>query len=500
VMVVSIAMLMLTVGVPGSASAHATGTPAVTSWGSHTILVLPNGHNDTSDIQAAFNTCTSHDWICTIQLVKGTYYTDQITVYGFQGSFVGAGQRSTIIQGLPNLASPGAAYNTSTTTFWSGLPGPANPWPVLFTFVNGSFGVSRMTVTDTNYNPIPGGYDYYGTTFTYLWADITVTGAQAYATFDHVTVIGGAGEASIGPGPTPSSFNTNIGINFEGLFLPTPTSPLSAQIPLSGSFTVTNSVMQDIYSGYWIQDLLNARATVCYNSISGSPLPGFADLSNTPFWFCGNQVTNVGVGAGVYGLQSYLKTDLLPSEVYVTGNYFGMNWGGSGPFLADFGPGEGLTATLSAVVTGNTIVTNMSCGCYTPAYPVIFDYNLSSIVVLGNTVRGGGSGVIVTNLPGQVALIGWNTIIGALVGVEVGASVSLGNPYTAPAYGTNVTANVIKNSADYGIAVVGGSSYDVVSFNFVKGSGLDDLYWDQTGTNDFWFANVYATSSPATLP
>jgi hypothetical protein len=58
-----------------------------------------------------------------------------------------------------------------------------------------------------------------------------------------------------------------------------------------------------------------------------------------------------------------------------------------------------------------------------------------------------------------------------------------------------VLGNVIKNSVEYGIAVTDGSSYNLVALNFVKNSGVDDLYWDGTGTGNVRTWNIYGTSS-----
>jgi parallel beta-helix repeat protein len=59
--------------------------------------------------------------------------------------------------------------------------------------------------------------------------------------------------------------------------------------------------------------------------------------------------------------------------------------------------------------------------------------------------------------------------------------------------------NVIKNSAEYGIAVTSGSSDNVISGNIIMKSGVDDLYWDGTGTGNVWKADVCMTSSPPGL-
>jgi len=505
VMVVAIAMLMLMAGIPASASAHPTGPPAVTNWRHHMIVVLPNGHNDTADIQAAFNACGNYGSWCTVQLVQGVYHTDQITVYGFRGSFVGAGQGLTLVKALPNMPPPAAAYNTPTSPFWAGLPGPANPWPDLFTFVNGTFWISGMTMTEPYANPIVSpGWQYpaeYGdTSMTALYAVILVTGEYANAAITQVTVNGAGGD--IAPftitGPTPSTFNLDTSITYEGMFLPSGwTDPFVDQIPLSGTFSLVDSVIHWSESAFYMENLLNASVTVCFNSINSSPAPGFTDVSNSQLTFCGNSITNVAEYTGLGGAQSYFKSDLLPSTVYVTDNYFGTNWEGSGPSLFDYGPASyGVPSTLNAVVTDNTIMSNNACKCFTAAVTdVIIDFSLASMVASGNTLYGGGSGVFVSGTTDSgvfvgngPALVSGNSILGADYGIWLFGAVN-----------TSVAGNVIKDSAHYGIALTNGSSYNLVAWNLVKHSGVDDLYWDQTGTGNSWIGNVCKTSSPPGL-
>ena len=508
VLVVSIAALMLTLGIPASASAHATTTSAGANWRSHTIIVKPNGYNDTTDIQAAFNTCTSHNWMCTIQLVKGTYYTDQIYANGFAGSFVGAGQGPTIIQALPNMSAPAAMYNTENIPFWAGAPTTAtgsNPWPDLFTFVNGTFGIFGMTMTEPYATPIasPGWYNNPnvapGVESTSLYAVVLVTGTEAYATIDQVTVIGAAGDLT-SPVGVPSTFNLADGIVFEGMLLPSVwTSMWGDQIPLSGTFWVTSSASDYSISAIWAQNLLSATVTVCYNSINSDLASGFWDISNTQFMFCGNRVTNALYAAGFGGLQSVNKFDLLPSTVYVLDNYFAVNWGANGVWFEDLGPYlYGVAATLSAFVSGNTVVTDTSCDCYLNDTPVIGFVGLVSFAATGNTLLGGGVGVGVIGGPGSIS---GNVIRGALEGVGLGCPAGPGcalYPEVA-ASDVRVTANLIGNSGQYGIAVVNGSSYNVVGWNVVKNSGLFDLYWDGSGTGNVWSHNYCKTSSPPGL-
>lgn len=497
VAVVGIAVMMLTFGIP-TAAARGTSSPTTASPANHTIVVLPNGHDDTADIQAAFNACVSYGPGCTVQLVKGTYYTEQIAVYGFEGSFVGAGQGRTVIQGLPNLPSPNPIYDTATVQFWAGMPTGAtgsNPWPDLFTFVGGTFSVSGMTITDTSPNP-SAGWMIFGITFTGLWAMIEVTGLsgqQVAASVNGVTFIGGAGDIA--------GFDSSSMLFFQGALLPPGwTSETGDQIPISGSFSVTNSVFYNVSSAVGWENVLDATGSACFNTVINtivqSPPPYsvfsepffFVDLSNSQLQICGNYVTNVPGGIVVTGSQSLYKFPLLPSTVYVTGNDFNdVNTGADGVYLSDYGPSEGLASTLSAVVSGNFIQTDTSCGCYGTPPDVIPAIQTTSLVsaVVDNNLLVGGAGVAVVAGPGMVS---GNIVRGNIVGVEL---------YSAT--GVSVTGNVITNSAWYGIALFEYSSNNLIAHNVVKNSGLYDLYWDGTGTGNVWTHNICSTSSPPGL-
>jgi hypothetical protein len=245
-------------------------------------------------------------------------------------------------------------------------------------------------------------------------------------------------------------------------------------------------------SGPWIENLVNSKVTVCNNQLINSPDPlGFFDVSNSDILFRGNQDPNVSYGVGVLVEQSLYKSGLLPSTVYITDNVFQVNDGSNAVVLLDLGEIDfGTPSTLTAVVSGNVFQTNTSSGLYVgtdPAdYSVIISQYLKSLVVSHNTILGGGSaGVYVVSGPGVVS---GNTILGSYDGVL------LDN-----ANKTQVTGNVIKNSAEYGIAFTDWSSYNLVAWNVVKNSGVDDLYWDGTGICNIWIGNQYRTSYPKWL-
>ena len=450
---------------------------------SNAHVVKPNGTDDTADIQAALNSCVGAGPQCTVQLVAGTYYISQIAVSGFQGSFVGMGQGVTVIQALPNLPDPNPLYNTPTTPFWAEPPGPSNPWPALFTFVGGTFLISQMTITDQNSAPLvsPGwvccGSPYY----TALDEGILIAGQQASVTVDHVSVIGTSGDEY--------GTNMNYAIEVDSHMLPEGwTDALADMLPLTGAFSVTNSVFDTVATGTGGGFLTSATFTLCHNKFTNSPYPMyFLDWSNTKILACGNQVTNVqDFGSGFFGLQSAYKSGLLPSAVYIIDNTFQVSQGSTGIFLADFGS----PSSLSAVISGNTIKTDTSCGCYDPTspqyYSAIISSNLKSSVVSLNTINGAGAaGIYISGGPGQVA----GNVVSA---VNTGIQVDVAN-------GVNVAANLVKNSAQWGIAVTDGSGNNRIIGNFVHNSGAFDLYQDTTSTGNVWHGNFCSTSSPPGL-
>ncbi|HYM39189.1 MAG TPA: hypothetical protein VEY12_03450, partial [Thermoplasmata archaeon] len=146
----------------------------------HTYTVKPNGVDDTANIQAAFDGCASSSSRCTVQLTKGTFYTAQIVAHEFRGSFLGMGEGRTIVQALPNLPSPTA------DPFWTVQPGPQNPWPDMFVFLNGSFAVTAMTLSEPYDVPTQGWFCCGLPAIDALHAAIMITGEHADVAIEHV--------------------------------------------------------------------------------------------------------------------------------------------------------------------------------------------------------------------------------------------------------------------------------------------------------------------------
>ena len=217
---------------------------------------------------------------------------------------------------------------------------------------------------------------------------------------------------------------------------------------------------------------------------------------------------------------------MSPSTVYITGNKMQVSQDANAIWLYD---GVG---TLKAVVSGNTLTADSTCTaaweaegwCYNAPtvewyYSVVVTYSLINFLVSQNTIFGGGTGstsangVYVTGGPGQVT---GNAVTGSYIGVWLDAATGVQAAAThnrprwrvhpglisnavTQTHGVPVTGNVVKNSAEYGIALTQGSSDNVISGNVIMNSGKFDLYWDKTGTGNIWKSDVCVTSSPPGL-
>ena len=429
----------------------------------HTYAVWPTGGDDTANIQAALDACATDGPGCIVQLEKGVFHTRQIAVFGLQGKFRGMGERWTTVEALPDLPSP------AVNPFWIDLPGPENPWPDMFVFVDGSFTISDMTFTNP-YEVPTQGWQVYGMTFYELHGVLFITGEHAHAVIDHVTLRGAAG----------NFFGTNMinGIVYEGILLPPEwTDPYAVSIPLTGTLLTTNSAFYRIDNQIFVAFLLKANVEARCNTFDTTEYPfAFLDVSDSVLDFSGNRASNVfGIG-GVVGLQGLFRSALLPSQILVRDNDLSVMNGAAGVLLVDYGAEK----TLDADVSSNYIYADEKSG------GGIVSVSMKSMVVTGNEIRGAGPlGVYVFDSAGVVR---GNEIRSSAVGVWVDASADV-----------LVRNNEIKDSAQWGIALTSGSSGNSIIRNEVKNSGAYDLYWDQTGSGNVWRNNEYKTSDPPGL-
>jgi hypothetical protein len=245
-----------------------TSLTAVTAWAGSRIVYVPppNGTDDTTNIQAALDTCVAYGKNCTVQLAAGVYLTRQLVAYNFQGTFKGMGKDITVIQALPYLPVTldflAPCLPNSTTCLW----------PTLMIFVDGNISISDLAVhmyasEGTATAPWPRFGSTYIDTGIRLMGQYSTTNVQ----IDRVEMEGSPDSTS------GFGFNVNNGIMYTGELSGSSANP--TEVPcgaaggfyfVSGSYTVRNSSFKTMGDGV-SQDGCVRSSQV---TIGGSPSTG----------------------------------------------------------------------------------------------------------------------------------------------------------------------------------------------------------------------------------
>jgi hypothetical protein len=413
-----------------------------------TIVLSPTGADDTANIQAALDECEPG---CSVQLEAGTFHIAQVIASDFHGSLRGMGRGITVLQALPTLP-----VNHATPWPWAALPTPTAPWPVLITFLGGDFVLSDVTVRIPG-SPATQPWVNLGSTLQELIA-IQVAGDRANALFERVDVVGARG--------TFFGFNIIFGIAYEGLVL-LGDPRVSPPRPITGSFLETDCTVRSASLATLLFNVRNTRATIAHNAVedvdiayllneaSGSE----AEITHNS----GRHVLDTGIG----WRQGFQPGSADPSHLLIAHNRVEISEGGirgsaDGIDLIE----QSQTGTAHADVLDNEITLRAT----TPAGPRplrggIFVTGLRETLIRGNRVEGPG--------PYGISLSGAQTV--------------------------SVEDNHVRGAVQSGIAVVSGSSRNMILGNHVDQSRSFDLLWDGSGTGNLFVGNHCRTSDPAGL-
>lgn len=361
--------------------------PTAANAGGPTIFVAPpNGKDDTANIQAALNACVAKGPGCTVQLAAGTYFTSQLVVYNFQGTFKGKGMNATTIEALYPLpvksdrlmGNSNCAPNT-TTCLWSSL----------IIFVEGNIHVSDMSIKE---NAPPGtattGMYFSDGSFLTDLVDVFRFMGQ-YPTnvwLDRINIEGLPDNSS-----TSYGFNVVQCASYAGEL---PYDPAGDAYFLTGNYTVRNSYFKSALAAVEVDGFLRNNIV----TVGGSPSTG-------------NVIENVGYPIDTDAAEnsrfeiSYNRTEGLyasedimpwstfapkkPSWYYIHDNRFttAAPWA-EGVFILD----DPAVHWIRSLVYNNTIGPQQ--------YPVgdgIGVYNAQSTVVWDNTINGSGADAISLN-------------------------------------------------------------------------------------------------------
>lgn len=278
------------------------------------ITVNPNGVDDTTNIQCAFDTAVTAGPGVDVQLSSGTFHIAQIVVNDFYGSFYGAGSKYTTVTNLPNL------YVTPVDMFMYGLPSMNNPWPSLISFINGDFVISDLALHITGDNATTG-WSIFGIDppIIELAHGIVILGTHADAMVERILI---QGELMVNSFTGYSLLN---GIYFEGLQgnLPFP--------PISGSFQVYDSTFRQIAFGTPIFNLSSASVVISHNRYENVfDAMDSADLVNSSLTFTHNQVQDAYLAIWLYtnfiedsGSKYSIRNNVFSGNNRVIGGSFG---------------------------------------------------------------------------------------------------------------------------------------------------------------------------------
>jgi hypothetical protein len=302
---VYLAALGMTLGLPASALA-APFAPNFVQQHDRTITVLPTGVDDTANLQSAFDNAVAAGPGVKVQLVAGIYHTREIAVNNFRGTFTGAGAEKSVLTNLPNLVvkQPSDYFNT--------LPTPstgANPWPTLVAFVDGDFVVSDMGMNITGAKPTTGWL--LPPTVYEMAVGFAVVGTEAKATFLRVSVVGEPEQNSL------FGYNLINGIYFEGHGFGAVASPIS------GSFTVRDSVFQHEASTTPIASVVHASILISGNHYQDVfDAMEVAGLLESRYTFSLNTVEGAVYGGLAFDLPVAAVSQVTSSEILVSNNVF----------------------------------------------------------------------------------------------------------------------------------------------------------------------------------
>jgi hypothetical protein len=316
------------------------------------FVVSPSGGDDTANIQAAFDDAIAAGPGSIVQLTSGQFYTNEILVENFYGTFKGAGDLTKIdvLRGL------------DTT-----LPGVFGPWGThIFIFSGGDVCIKDLSFEITPYYPAepwgapPGWED--------LLSPILITG-DINSRIKNVDFSGHEGTALYNPDHPlylVKSYNVRAGVVYGG------------GLPTTGRHILTKCNFDSLWLGISAFGLMNCEMTINSNSISGGAIGIInAECDNSKIEISKNHIETTFFG-GIWVMQPPPRE--LSQWLIIHNTIKVLSLESDGIALMDFSP----TKSLEVVVSHNKIILDGA------NWGGMWTYGLQDAFISNNIILGEG--------------------------------------------------------------------------------------------------------------
>ncbi|NHJ25404.1 MAG: hypothetical protein EAX89_12555 [Candidatus Lokiarchaeota archaeon] len=318
---------------------------------SHTFIVFPSGGDDTANIQAAFDAAIAAGPGSTVLLTSGQFYTNEIYIEDFYGTFKGAGIEQTKIDVLRGF-DPTAP----------GVYGPMGTH--IFRFLRGDVSISDLYFDITPYEPA----EPWGLGWVDLLSPILMTG-ELNSRIENVRFTGHEGTSTYDPGHPlylVESYNVRAGVVYGGGLITT------------GNHLITKCEFDSLWLGLTAYGLMNAEVKIKSNSITGGAIGIInAENDNSKFEISHNEIETRFFG-GIWVMQPPPRE---PSQWLITHNIIRvLSLDADGIALMDYSPAK----SLEAVISHNKIMLDDA------NWGGIWTYGLQDAFISNNIICGKG--------------------------------------------------------------------------------------------------------------
>ncbi len=275
------------------------------------VLLEPNGVDDTSALQGALDNCAALPGQCHIRLAEGVFHTAPLVATGFVGSIRGAGMDLTTIRPPAGVV----LHITKAFPFNTVDPTPADPWPALISFIESKVHLSALTVELPADTKIDGWYpvcmvsnDLFPVMSTAIWA--TSRGESEFIMRD-VAIIGAEDPGS------EWIYVMLQSLVLGGWLLPADyTDPCTDWLPASGTIVLDNNVFETAWAAAYGENMTDANIRFTHNQTRDMLVEPFSfyNCHRSKVVVAHNQIESI-YGPGLFFLQNaYLAADAPSKE------------------------------------------------------------------------------------------------------------------------------------------------------------------------------------------